>query len=427
MTIPASLRRSALRARRDSGFLAAGVLPHLALVPVWAWAATTTAETGNWPLTVPLSVGLALFGAPVLTGVQRARYRMLLGVDVPRPAPTRNRTRSRTPARTGPGQRTWAWTARRLVATRPWRGICYHLLLGPLLVLLELLVLAAAAAGLAGALAYAWAWALPTGIRQDWFGYLTRLPAYTAAGLLLLCALPWSARAVARVESRLALGLLGPSRAQRLQQRVDQLAVSRSDLIEAVDAERRRIERDLHDGTQQRLVSLAVNLGLALATRPDLPDDDREVIAKAHLEAKEAIAELNDLVRGLHPAVLEDRGLDAALSGLAARTPLPVRLRVDLEGRVAPHVESVAYFVVSEALTNATKHARAMRAEVMVRQVGEVLRVRVTDDGLGGADATAGTGLTGLARRVGSLDGAFHVSSPVGGPTTLTAELPCAR
>jgi signal transduction histidine kinase len=233
--------------------------------------------------------------------------------------------------------------------------------------------------------------------------------------------------AEARAEARLALGLLGPSRAQRLQERVDQLAVSRTDLIEAVDAERRRIERDLHDGTQQRLVSLAVNLGLAMATRPDLPSDAREVIARAHLEAKEAITELDDLVRGLHPAVLEDRGLDAALSGLAARTPLPVRLRVSLEERVAPKVESVAYFVISEALTNATKHANAMRAEVMVRQVGEVLRVRVTDDGLGGADAAAGTGLTGLAKRVGSLDGAFHVSSPVGGPTTITAELPCAR
>ncbi|NBH03595.1 histidine kinase [Amycolatopsis sp. SID8362] len=412
MTIPAGLRRAVLRARRDTGFLAAGVLPHLALVPVWAWAATTTDRTGNWLLTVSVSAALVLLGAPVLTAVQRVRYRVLIGVDVPR--------------LTAPGQWTWASTARWLAATRPWRKIGYHLLLGPLLALLELLVLAVAAAGLAGFSAYAWSWALPTEIRQDWFGYLTQLPAYTAAGLLLLCALPWTARAVARFEARPAVGLLGPSRAQRLQERVDQLAVSRTDLIEAVDAERRRIERDLHDGTQQRLVSLAVNLGLALATRPDLPGAAREVIAKAHLEAKEAIAELDDLVRGLHPAVLEDRGLDAALSGLAARTPLPVRLRVDLAERAAPTVESVAYFVISEALTNATKHANAMRAEVLVRQVGEVLRVRVTDDGLGGADAD-GTGLTGLAKRVGSLDGAFHVSSPAGGPTTITAELPCAR
>ncbi|MGW1509373.1 sensor histidine kinase [Streptomyces sp. NPDC002394] len=415
MTIPAGLRRAVLRARRDTGFLAAGVLPHLALVPVWAWAATTTARTGNRLLTVSVSAALVLLGSPVLTAVQRARHRVLIGVDVPRLAPA------------APERRTWASTARWLAATRPWRKIGYHLLLGPLLALLELLVLAMAAAGLAGGIACAWSWALPTGIRQDWFGYLTGLPACTAAGLLLLCALPWTARTVARAEARLASGLLGPSRAQRLQERVDQLAVSRADLIEAVDAERRRIERDLHDGTQQRLVSLAVNLGLAMAARPDLPSDAREVIARAHLEAKEAIDELNDLVRGLHPAVLEDRGLDAALSGLAARTPLPVRLRVDLEERVAPHVESVAYFVVSEALTNATKHADATRVEVMVRQVGEVLRVRVTDDGLGGADAAAGTGLTGLAKRVGSLDGSFHVSSPVGGPTAITAELPCAR
>ncbi|MGV9298603.1 sensor histidine kinase [Amycolatopsis sp. NPDC003676] len=414
MTIPAGLSRAVLRARRDTGFLAAGVLPHLALVPVWAWAAATVARTGNWLLAVSVSAALVLLGSPVLTAVQRARYRMLIGVDVPRVA-------------AAPERWTWAAIARWLTATRPWRKIGYHLLLGPLLALLELLVLAAAAAGLAGVTAYAWAWALPNGIRPDRFGYLTQLPACTAVGILLLCALPWTARAAARAEARLASGLLGPSQAQRLQERVDQLAVSRTDLIEAVDTERRRIERDLHDGTQQRLVSLAVNLGLAIATRPDLPSDAREVIEKAHLEAKEAIAELDDLVRGLHPAVLEDRGLDAALSGLAARTPLPVRLRVNLEERMAPKVESVAYFVISEALTNATKHANAMRAEVTVRQVGEVLRVRVTDDGLGGADASSGSGLTGLAKRVGSLDGAFRVSSPVGGPTTITAELPCAR
>ncbi|MGW4059257.1 sensor histidine kinase [Amycolatopsis sp. NPDC004747] len=414
MTIPAGLSRAVLRARRDTGFLAAGVLPHLALLPVWSWAATTIDRTGNWLLTVSVSAALVVLGAPVLTAVQRVRYRVLLGVDLPRLAPT------------APAPRTWASAARWLAATRPWRKLGYHLLLGPLLALPELLVLTAAAAGLAGVSAYAWSWALPAAVRQDGFGSLTQLPAYTAGGLLLLCALPWTARTVARIEARTAVGLLGPSRAQRLQARVDQLAVSRADLIEAVDAERRRIERDLHDGTQQRLVSLAVNLGLALAARPDLPGDAREVIAKAHREAKEAIAELDDLVRGLHPAVLDDRGLDAALSGLAARTPLPVRLRVELAERVAPHVESVAYFVISEALTNATKHANAMRAEVTVRQVGEVLRVRVTDDGLGGADA-AGTGLTGLAKRVGSLDGAFRVSSPAGGPTTVTAELPCAR
>lgn len=390
------------------------MLPHVALLVVWT-AAAASITPGHWLLPVVIATALILLGTPLLTAVQRLRYRVLLGVDIPR-------LTSATP-----GRWTWESISRWLVATRPWRQIGYHLVLGPLLGLLELLVLGAAAASLAGLTGYAWTWVLPAGTRQDWFGYATLQPPYTVAGFAFLCALPWTVRSVARAETWLALTLLGPSQAQRLRQRVEQLAVSRTDLIEAVDAERRRIERDLHDGTQQRLVSLAVNLGLALAGRPDLPRDAREVIEQAHQEAKEAIAELNDLVRGLHPAVLEDRGLDAALSGLAARTPLPVRLRVDLEDRVAPTVESVAYFVISEALTNATKHANAMRAEVVVRQVGEVLRVRVTDDGLGGADAAGGTGLTGLAKRVGSVDGAFRVSSPVGGPTVITAELPCAR
>jgi signal transduction histidine kinase len=259
-------------------------------------------------------------------------------------------------------------------------------------------------------------WATHTGLIQAAY--------VTAGGVLLLAAAPPLVAAVTRVETRAARALLGPSRAQRLEWRVTDLAVSRADLAAAADAERRRIERDLHDGTQQRLVSLAVNLGLARATLTDLPDEARRVIDEAHREAKEAVSELNDLVRGLHPAVLDDRGLDAALSGLAARVPLPVRLHVDLGGRVAPGAESVAYFVVSEALTNVTKHSRATRVDVSVRRTGRVVRVEVTDDGVGGADAAAGTGLAGLAGRVGSVDGVFRISSPAGGPTTVTAELP---
>ncbi len=415
------LRRPALlarRARRDAGFLATGVLPHLALVPVWAWAATFTARTGHWKPALQVSILLIVLGAPLVTAVQRVRHRVLLGVDV-------------VPAAPAPEPWSWAEAARQvprwLASAQTWRQVGYHLLLGPLLAVAELLVLAAAAAGLAGTTSYGWAWSVPAQDRRGWLGYATQLPCYTLAGLLLLGALPWVAGAAARGESRAAAALLGPSRSQRLQQRVEHLAESRTGLIEAVDAERRRIERDLHDGTQQRLVSLAVNLGLVLATTPDLPAGARAAVAEAHLEAKHAIAELNDLVRGLHPAVLEDRGLDAALSGLAARLPLPVRLRVDLDERVPPDVESVAYFVISEALANVIKHAGATRTEVTVRQIGAVLRVNVTDDGLGGADPSAGTGLSGLAKRVDSVDGSFHVSSPVGGPTTVTVELPCAR
>jgi signal transduction histidine kinase len=197
-------------------------------------------------------------------------------------------------------------------------------------------------------------------------------------------------------------------------------------VVDAADTERRRIERDLHDGAQQRLVSLAMHLGLARAELTELPEDARRVIAEAHDEAKEALAELRHLVRGLHPAILEDRGLDAALSGIAARSPVPVRLDVHVPDRVPPTVEAVAYFVVSEALANTAKHAGALRAGVTARREGDVLRVSVTDDGAGGADPAGGTGLPGLAQRVRSVDGTLSIDSPAGGPTVITAELPCA-
>jgi signal transduction histidine kinase len=381
--------------------VAAGIPLHLALASQWVWGVTIVVKANAWAV-VPIPFALFLVGVPALTVVQRHRYRALLGVDVPRLTPT--------PERWWP-RRALRW----LSSAQTWRQVGYHLLLGPLLAAMELLVLAAWAAAVAGVTVFGYAYALP--VDQALF--------CTVGGVVLLCSAPWLAGATARTEARLAPALLGPSRNERLRQRVEHLAESRTDLIEAVDSERRRIERDLHDGTQQRLVSLAVNLGLARATLTDLPDDARTAIDEAHREAKEAIAELNALVRGLHPAVLEDRGLDAALSGLAARVPLPVGLRVDIGERAAPVVESVAYFVVSEALTNVTKHARATRAEVTVERIGKVLRVNVTDDGSGGADASPGSGLNGLAKRVGSVDGTFRVSSPAGGPTTLTAELPC--
>ncbi|WP_344236658.1 sensor histidine kinase [Actinocorallia libanotica] len=240
-------------------------------------------------------------------------------------------------------------------------------------------------------------------------------------GVFLLFATPWVVRALTALDVAMARALLGPDQAKRLSHRVEVLTESRSAVVDAADAERRRIERDLHDGTQQRLVSLAMNLGMARAMNPDLPE-----IAEAHEEAKLALAELRDFVRGLHPAVLNDRGLDAALSGIAARSPVPVTLAVDLPARPSPTTEAVAYFVVSEALANAAKHARAGSAEVAVSHVRGVVRVVVTDDGVGGAHPGKGSGLRGLAQRVESIDGTLTVHSPVGGPTTLTAELPCA-
>ena len=198
-------------------------------------------------------------------------------------------------------------------------------------------------------------------------------------------AAPPIARWVARTDETSARMLLGPSRSDELAMQVESLARNRSEIVAATDAERRRIERDLHDGAQQRLVSLAMNLGMARATLTDASEPVRRAIAEAHDEAVLALTELREFIRGLHPAVLNDRGLDAALSGIAAHAPLPVRLRVDVEPRCSASIEAVAYFVVSEALTNVAKYAHATRAEVTVTRIGDVLRIVVSDDGRGGA------------------------------------------
>ncbi|MEU8078971.1 histidine kinase [Catellatospora citrea] len=222
-------------------------------------------------------------------------------------------------------------------------------------------------------------------------------------------------------DAALARRWLGPSPAARLRRRVDELTTSREAIVAATDAERRRIERDLHDGAQQRLVALAVNLGLARAALADADGPARRAIEQAHDEAKQAVRELRDLVRGLHPAILDEQGLDAALSGLATRFPVPVALTVDLPRRCEPAIEAVAFFVVSEALTNVAKHARATAAHVDVRfGAGGRLRVAVRDDGAGGAE-----GLRAIRQRVDSVDGTVAVDSPVGGPTSVVVELPC--
>jgi signal transduction histidine kinase len=236
------------------------------------------------------------------------------------------------------------------------------------------------------------------------------------------------ASGVARLDEAAARALLGPSRSEELALRVEALARTRADIVAATDAERRRIERDLHDGAQQRLVSLAMNLGMARVKFADAPEPAREAIAAAHEEATQALTELRELVRGLHPAILDDRGLDPALSGIAARAPLPVYLHVDVAPRCSPSIEAVAYFVVSEALTNIAKHAHAHRAEVTAHRTGDRLRIVVTDDGQGGAvldPVGAGSGLRGLAQRAAAVDGTLSIDSPPGGPTRITVELPC--
>jgi signal transduction histidine kinase len=197
-------------------------------------------------------------------------------------------------------------------------------------------------------------------------------------------------------------------------------------VIDAVAEERRRIERDLHDGAQQRLVALAMDLGMAKQKLDSDPAAARVLVDEAHDQAKRALSEMRDLVRGIHPAVLTDRGLDAAISALAGRSPVPVTVEVDLPRRLPDAIETNAYFVVAEALANIAKHSRATQARVIVRCEGEKLVIEVADDGIGGVEPAKGSGLSGLRDRMRALDGQLLISSPVGGPTWIRAELPCA-
>jgi signal transduction histidine kinase len=409
MTMLARLRHAPGRAARNTAFLASGVLPHATGILMWLWLMLLLSKAQR---VAPEVLAVSPCLAVALSAVQRWRYRLVLGVEIPRlPAPA---------VPLGP-RRALKW----LRSPGTWRQAGYHAFAGPVLMAAELLVLSMWVVGAVAASYYLWVWSLPPETKL--VRAVTEIQAayLTAAGVLLLVAAGLLADALKRAETVAAGSLLGPSQAARLQRRVDDLTESRAGVIDAADAERRRIERNLHDGAQQRLVSLAVNLGLAKETLTDLPASARKVIDEAHAEAKAAIAELGDLVRGLHPAVLEDRGLDAALSGLVARSPVPGRLRVDLAGRPPPAVESAAYFVVAEALANVTKHARATKVRVVAEQDAGMLRVSVTDDGVGGAAAGRGSGLTGLASRVTSLDGQFTITSPAGGPTVVTAEFPC--
>ena len=230
---------------------------------------------------------------------------------------------------------------------------------------------------------------------------------------------------LSRAHVALGRALLGPSRRARLAERVEELTESRSRVLAAALAERRRIERDLHDGAQQRLVSLAMELGMAREKMATEPAAARKLVEEAHGEAKRALSDIRDLVRGIHPAVLSDRGLDAAISALAYRCAVPVEVDVELDGRPLEAVETTAYFVVAETLANVAKHSGTSEARVAVwRAPEDRLVVEVVDDGKGGADPEAGTGLAGLADRLAALDGRLFVESPAGGPTRVRAELP---
>ncbi|MDT0443401.1 sensor histidine kinase [Streptomyces johnsoniae] len=278
---------------------------------------------------------------------------------------------------------------------------------------------------------FPWLWATlrdPVGWRTALF-YVVRLPWTTltcwvtvAAFFVAWPALPWLVRWMTHVDRALVRTLLGPS--DELERRIAELESDRSTVVDASAADLRRIERDLHDGAQARLVALAMDLGLAKEKLTQDPETAARMVDEAHGEVKLALQELRDLARGIHPAILTDRGLGPALSAVASRCTVPVTVDVDLHQRPAEAIEGIAYYTASELLQNVSKHSGAHRADLEIWRSGNRLMIQVTDDGRGGADPTTGSGLAGLAERLAAVDGLLAVTSPTGGPTTVNAELP---
>ncbi|MEU9801634.1 sensor domain-containing protein [Streptomyces sp. NPDC051000] len=343
----------------------------------FVYTVVTVSTAGGLSVTaigLPL-LACGLLGSRQLGKLERARSRALLGVRVDEPTPIPG------PGRSG-GFFPWLWSS--IKDPVAWRTVLFEL------------------------------------VRLPW-GVLTFTVALT--GLFVLWpVLPWVARWLTTVDRAMVRGLLSPS--DELERRIAELESDRTVVVDTSAADLRRIERDLHDGAQARLVALAMGLGLAKEKLLEDPEGAAAMVDEAHGEVKLALQELRDLARGIHPAVLTDRGLDAALSSVAARCLVPVRVSVDLAARPAAAIEGIAYFVVSELLQNVSKHAAARGASVEVWRTGPRLLIRVSDDGRGGAFAPAGSGLAGLTERLDAVDGVFVVDSPEGVGTTVTAELP---
>ncbi|WP_231334964.1 sensor histidine kinase [Actinomadura graeca] len=267
------------------------------------------------------------------------------------------------------------------------------------------------------------------GVFSYWAGNPVEALPVSVGGLVFLVLAMYVTRSLAVAHAVIAKLLLGQSVSQaenrRLRERTAHLQASRARGVDAAEFERRRIERDLHDGAQQRLLAVAMDIGRARAKLDDDPEGARTLIEQAHSGTKEAISELRDLARGIYPAILTDRGLDPALSGLAGRAPVPVEVEVDLPERPPAAVESIAYFIVAESLANIAKYARATRASVRVAREDSWVVVEVIDNGVGGAVARPDGGLSGLADRAATIDGMLIVDSPPGGPTIIRADLPC--
>ncbi|WP_336157650.1 sensor histidine kinase [Amycolatopsis sp. VC5-11] len=359
------------RVVRTIGFLIASFpLRVVAFVLVLATTLLGIATTMLW-IGIPILI-TATSTARGLARAERRWVRVMLGVDVPPPR--------RHPHGAG---LLLTWQTR-LVDPATWRELLYALL------------------------------AFPLGIVEF------------VAGIVSVAVPPFGIFVAPRIGAMhgvLALSMLGPDRTAQLEARSRQLKDSRARGVDAVEAERKRIERDLHDGAQQRLVAVAMSLGRAQLKLDD-PAAVRELVGAAHADAKLAVSELRDLARGIYSPVLQDRGLDAALSALTARMPIHVDVEVTVEPRPPAPVETTTYFIVSETLANIAKHAGADRASVRVTRDDDTVVVEIIDNGHGGASVRPGGGLAGLADRAGTIDGVLTVVSPAGGPTVVRADLP---
>jgi signal transduction histidine kinase len=416
-TTPAvQLARLALRGRSPTRI--AAVTGHLLLdlpLGIASFVTVVVLVPLGFGLLIVYPLALPVLGVFVVTGhglavLERARVRALLGVSIAAPPP---------PEREGSWHRR-LWAALR--HPRTWRRTAHHVLRLPLGVftftltvvawslLLGLLTLPLAALGTPSD-------QIPVAL---WVGLLAGPPLAVALLPVVVSVL----EGLADLDVALAAALLGSSPTDERERRIERLSETRSDLVDVAEQERRRIERDLHDGAGQQLVSLAMTLGMAREKLEHDPASAQALLDEAHTEAKQALVGLREIVRGISPAILADRGLGPALSAVAARAALPVSLDVQVADRPDPVTEGIAYYLVCEALSNAIRHAAASRVRVTVIRDGDTLDLTVHDDGHGGADPARGTGLRGLAARVGAVDGDLEVHSPVGGPTTLRARLP---
>jgi signal transduction histidine kinase len=409
-----------LRTWKETAYAVVALPLGVAWFTIFLTLGTTSLSLIVFVVGLPL-LAATLWLARVAGRAQREVAGALLGVSIPGLPPS-----------VAPEGRPFRRFLQPLVDLATWRAIVYLLVFAfPVGLVLFLAAVVLWSVALTSATAPAWYFTISPEDRGDVFGTAIDAPwewlVLVGGGLLLVFVTPWVIRVLIAFDVLLMRALLGPTH-RELERAAAASDEQRDHAVAAAAGDRRQIERDLHDGAQAHLVSLAVDLGRARRRLEEggSSEEAAELVRSAHEEAKQALAEIRDLARGIHPAVLTDRGLDAALSSLAARSPVPVLLRSELGSERPPEpVESAAYFVVAEALTNVARHSGAERAAVSVVRDDGVLVVEVRDDGVGGADAVAGSGLVGLRDRVGALGGTLVVESPPGGPTAITAVLPC--